>query len=227
MQNNLYFKFMQDNFPNSSRKNDEKLIVTYKRIQEANACIEIIEKYSQLSCVNSGIIYSNRFQRNLNKLLLYLPLNDEIGINIIMRTIIESLLKYCYSITIERDFEKTNKTSFRNIKDDLNKIKTLEYFANNLLDNLFSLYSSYSNDVHLKKMRITPDCEALQNIISGESYDVNKINSDLTRIIDIYNSFSIKYFELRESSLTVSERIRLNNRVSEKRKKRFLEQLMP
>lgn len=225
MKNNPYIEFVKENFPKSSKINDGKLIVTYKRIQEVNICIEILGKYSQLDRVGNGMFFLNAFQEKFNKLLLYLPLNDESGINIMMRTIIESLLKYFYFVKIDCNVEKINKISFRKMKDDLKKVGKSECFSYDGLTKLFSLYSYYSNRVHLKTKEVVSSCEYLQDVISSESYDISKINDDLTRIIDICNIFNINYFRIKEYNLTVSERLRLRNHLSCKRRARFLENL--
>lgn len=53
----------------------------------------------------------------INKILIYLPLNDNIGIFSCMRYSIEQFLKFIYSIYLNDSVEIINKKGYRHIKE--------------------------------------------------------------------------------------------------------------
>ena len=94
-----YLKFMEKYFPYSSKiPNEDKI---YQLVCENNLMVGIILSNmdaSRFYLNEEKLIFYRRYRDGVNKILIYIPLNDEIGIYACMRYSIEQLLKFIYSI---------------------------------------------------------------------------------------------------------------------------------
>lgn len=196
---NLYLEFIQKNFPKSSLLKNDNIHRLYEIIQEVNLSISILNKYTLKKDNDCCNVFLSRFQDALNKILLYIPLNDSTGINILFRIMIESLLRYLYSITtINNNFEKINKLPFRNLKSKLKCYNISDYQI------LYSMYAKYSNYIHGKK-EYNDTIVILQDIISSEQFDVKLVINEILKLVRIYNEYTIKLSNIKSTSFSIAD----------------------
>ena len=90
---NEYSKFLKKFFPLSAEIPNGNTI--YQFVCENNLISEIILSYMDVNkfyMSKEKLIFYRRYRDGVNKLLIYIPLNDEIGIYACMRYSIEQLL---------------------------------------------------------------------------------------------------------------------------------------
>ena len=87
-----YDEFLFKYFPNANFSKDDKRSL-YGLVCENNVMSEIFLKY--ISSHNTDfMMYYLRYRDGINKLLIYVPVNDDIGVYACMRYIIEQILKF-------------------------------------------------------------------------------------------------------------------------------------
>ncbi|MDQ0202454.1 hypothetical protein [Pectinatus haikarae] len=195
---NLYLEFIKKNFPESAIAKNINIYDFYKIIQEVNLSISILSKYAIQNDNDCWEIFLSRFQDALNKLLLYLPLNDSTGINILFRIMVESLLKYLYSISIDSDFNKIDKLAYRELKAKL-KHTNIDYQV------LYSIYAKYSNSIHVKKEYNNDTIIILQDIISSKQPNIVKLINEVLKLVNIYNERTIKLSNIKITTFSMAE----------------------
>lgn len=212
---NEYKKFLSKNFPSIVLY--EQYVDVYKVICKNNILTEIYIKYmsKKINCLDKTI-FLNRYAIGLNKILIYLPLNDAIGINACMRYAVEQFLKFIYSNCTNIDVKKINETSYRHIKEDLKKRNANIRIYNEDLIRLYSYYANYSNDVHDKRVSLDEEIIFLQSILSDKNNYIKKVYDDIVNITKLFDKMMINLFEIQERMLSMSERLRIKSSIGNK-----------
>lgn len=187
----------------------------YKIICKNNILTDIYLKYSDIGEDHESILFLHRYKWGLNKILLYLPVNDGIGINGCIRYSIEQLLKFIYSICFNYSIDKINKTSYRHIKDDLKtRTSTIRIKTENL-ECLYVYYAKYSNDVHDKNTS-NQEIDFLEMILKSDSKFINQVHADLINITKQFDTIMIYLFNIRTNNLSLAETHQLQRILSAK-----------
>lgn len=219
---NEYNTFIKKYFPYSGaidRKSVEKI---YRRINENALITEIFMKYIDKSPIKSNLEFLKVYKDFFNLLLLYIPINDINSINFCMRIMIESLLKFLYSIYFNDDI---NKISFRNMKEDFNKLKTDIFFNSKLIEVLFNYYGKYSNSIHNKNNKLNNHLEFIEKIITNKNTNFNKIDADLLNVLNVYYKIISNIYKFKISTFSTPEWTRLRKNLSPKRLAKFKQSL--
>ncbi|CAI3561555.1 hypothetical protein [Clostridium neonatale] len=212
-----YVEFLKKYFPYSNiiQDTDRKLI--YLRVCENNLFTEIyisrIVNY-QLQC---ELIFLKKYREQFNKLLIYIALNEPSGIEFCIRSTIEYILKFFYSIYFDKKFEMISKTSFRNIKDDFNKLETHIFIDKTNIELLLSDYGAYSNSIHGKEINESSSLEYMENIITLKNNDLKKIDKVLIRILNNYEKLMNNILKIHEINLSTAESIKIIKTLPKKR----------
>ena len=223
---NEYDKFLFKYFPNAQFLPDDKKAL-YSLVCENNIMSEII-----LNCISSCkmnlttdfIMYYLRYRDGINKLLIYIPLNYDIGVYACMRYIIEQILKFIYSLYGENAAEKINRTSYRHIKEEIRLMRNMPEDIKEKVEKLYTYYAKYSNNVHDKSVDYDHELKFLSEILK----DQNKYKDSICDIRSItFNVYDIliSIFKITYQQLNLSERIKLSEVIKKNRKKRILELL--
>lgn len=213
-----YYDFIQKYFPNSGAS--DKIEILYRKIEEINTLYEIFQNHTNFanSYLNEDkIIYLKRHIVGLNRLLIYVPLNDDIGIDACMRYSVEQFLKFLYGIYFDKDINKINKTSFRNIKDDFKELTNLDARVSECLTTIYNLYGKYSNNIH-KNCALDEDrFKYLSEILTSETGYAYKIQEDIDKIFSFFATVMASIFEIKMEGLSSSERLRLYSGLKRKK----------
>lgn len=137
-----YADFISKYFPLSGQMENEETL--YRLICESNLISRIMLKYMDMSIEyvdQEKLIFYRRFRDGINKVLLYLPLNEEIGICACMRYSVEQFLKFIYAIYFEKDIEKIVQTSYRHIKDDVKKNNVIPEKVKTEFQKMYTYYN--------------------------------------------------------------------------------------
>lgn len=216
-----YKEFIKKYFPYSGVINDESIELIYSRICENNLLTDIYEKYINNEEYNNGIscylIFLLRYKNHLNKLLIYIALNDYAGVNFCIRTAIENLLKFLYSIYFNKSFKTVNTTSFRHLKEDLNSLQTELFIDTGKLNILFTYYGDFSNSIHDKVESYQSELEYMENIIQSNAFKLNELDGKLVKVLNNYGALICNIFKFSEETFSSSEILRLKNTLSVKR----------
>ena len=146
--------------------------------------------------------YYLRYRDGINKLLIYVPVNDDIGVYACMRYIIEQILKFIYSLYGENSIEKINRTSYRHIKEEIR-----------LMRNMPDKSVDYDHELTF-----------LGEVLKDENKFKDSI-SDIKNIVFNVYDILISIFEITYEQLNLSERIKLSEVIKRNRKEKILELL--
>lgn len=211
-----YKDFISSYFPGCHYTKNFDLI--FSLISSNNILLDIFNTYVDNKTKNN-LIFSKRYQIGINKILIYIPLNDNIGIYACMRYLIEQLLKFIYSIYINETIEKINTTGFRIIKDNLLKQENYP-FDKNIIEQLISYYVKYSNNIHEKNIILQDTFPYLTSLLTQPNKFLEEVYNDLNSILDDCYLIYIKQFNIYYNRFSTDERLRLDKCFgSSKRKK--------
>lgn len=217
-----YLKFMEKYFPYSSKiPNEDKI---YQLVCENNLMVGIILSNmdaSRFYLNEEKLIFYRRYRDGVNKILIYIPLNDEIGIYACMRYSIEQLLKFIYSIYFEKDIIDINRTSYRYIKGDIKNNDNIDTYIKQHLMKLYTYYANYSNDLHDKEVTCNKELDFLGNIIQSENEFAYDIEKDLKEILTLSYEILCHLFDIKYDLLNISERLSLAHLNSRGRKRKI------
>lgn len=219
---NEYSKFLKKFFPLSAEIPNGNTI--YQFVCENNLISEIILSYMDVNkfyMSKEKLIFYRRYRDGVNKLLIYIPLNDEIGIYACMRYSIEQLLKFIYSIYFEKDIINISRTSYRHIKGDIKNNDNIDAYIKQHLIKLYTYYANYSNDLHDKEVTCDRELDFLGNIIQSENEFVYDIEKDLKEILTLSYEILCHLFDIKYDLLNISERLSLAHLNSRGRKRKI------
>lgn len=208
-----YNDFLNTYFPQT--KSHPYYSNIYNLICKNNILTDIYIKYSNIENDNDNIVFLQRYKWGLNKILLYLPLNDGIGINACMRYFIEQLLKFLYSICFSLSVDKINQTSYRHIKDDFKKRNKNISIKDQDLTFLYTYYANYSNDVH-DKNTTTQEIGFLEEILKSDNKFIKQVNNDLFKVTSHFDKIMINLFNITIDNLSLGEAQRLQRHMNSK-----------
>lgn len=220
-----YGKFINKYFPSSAPIENEEAL--YRLICESNLISQIMLKYISLEVeylTESKLIFYKRFRDGVNKLLMYLPLNEEIGIYACMRYSIEQFLKFIYAIYFDEELEVIGRTSYRHIKEDIKKNSVISDDIKLEMQKIYTYYANYSNDVHAKEIDENKELVSLGKIIKSDNEYSKAIENDLRKFLNISYKIMNKIFHIKYEILNTSERMSIE-RLQSNRKKIIFEML--
>nr|DAE48816.1 MAG TPA: hypothetical protein [Caudoviricetes sp.] len=224
---NKYCEFLKSNFPNFPNPDLKEIEQIYIKICENNILTDFfVEKLRELD-KEISIEFINRYKKTLNKLLIYIGVNDEDIINFSFRSSVEYILKSLCSFNEFSSEEKINKLSFRSISELLKKEENYLYTDMKVdSSNLLSLYGKFSNEVHGKVDIKINELEYMNLILGTNHVDYSKIYNNICNIVDTYEKIFIRALNISLSNIDASIIFKLSNIVSNKRiKKIFIDEV--
>lgn len=217
-----YAEFINKYFPFSSKIENEEVI--YRLICENNLISEIMLKYISLDigCLNKEKkVFYKRFRDGINKLLMYLPLNEEIGIYACMRFSVEQFLKFVYAIYFNKNADEISRISYRHIKEDIRNNIYVPETVKSELQKVYTYYAKYSNDIHAREIDENEGLVSLGRIIRSINEYSDNIENDLRNFLDTTYVIMNRIFHIEYKMLDTSERLSIANLKSCKRKKKI------
>lgn len=219
-----YDYFINQYFPLSHIIDNAKNI--YCLVCENNLISKIMLKYINLNVAYTNmvkLVFYRRFRDGINKILLYLPINEEIGIYACMRYSIEQFLKFIYAIYFDESIERIARVSYRHIKEDIKENVEIAGEIKKELQKVYTYYAKYSNDIHAKEFEEDEELISLGKIIKSKNEYANDIETDLRNILNSSYRTMQAIFSVKYEMLEASERINIENFPSSKGKKRIYE----
>lgn len=209
-----YENFIKLHFPYSKCMNNETPILVYRLVYELNMMSGIFKNYIGNRPYN---IFLDKYINKINKLLLYIPLNDQDSINFIIRSAVENIIKFIVCKYSSKDIKCISKMGFRNLKEEIQLLSNSTVIDMESIDKLFSLYGQYSNDVHGKDYTDKNEIKFLQSYILNENLSLSRTKDDVMKIIESYYKILNKSFNIKFSDFGSAERIRIRRSLSNKR----------
>lgn len=221
MKNNKYLRFLNQNYnfidintvPEVTKEQLEKL---YIEIENIFVVLVLIEK----NCKNEiKIDFIEVITNHLMGLLLNIPNNFYPSINFCFRGVIEGSIKFIYQNKIEKDqnYENVSKIGYRNLKEKLKKQIKEEY-----LNTLYSLYSEYSDDLHIKNKNKIDISDSINEIIKKLDYNYEKLIKDLRLLFESFMKFLNIEFKVNENNFPLEDRKYLKKKLSNSKYKKVM-----
>lgn len=212
-----YEEFIDKYFPKTQKNflyND-----IYRIVCKNNVLFDIYFKYSNIKKDTNEEFFLKRYMWGINKILLYIPLNDGIGINACIRYSVEQLLKFLYSVCFEKTINKINKTSYRHIKEEMLLRESSFRIEQESLEYLYTYYAKYSNDVH-DKVNFFKEITFLEEILNDKNTFIKQVYNDVTNITKQFDIIMIHLYQISIDKLTLGEKHRVQRLLSHKQYER-------
>lgn len=224
IRNNEYKKFLNEYIPKSNLLYNDKSNIIYLRVIENLIVTDIFRNYIGEYEVECYIEFLDDYKIQYTKMLLYIGINDYEAVTYCIRGLIESLLKFIYSIYIIEQKEDIQKLSFRNIKEDLKEFNSNGLNMNiKLIIKLCEIYGKYSNAIH-GKIDNRSSVQYIAEIIENENRELINIENILLDILNIYEDIMIEILEIE--SLATSELIVLKKSINNKRYNKLIQKII-
>ncbi|MHB9937891.1 hypothetical protein CF098_07660 [Clostridium sporogenes] len=209
---NNFSKFLQEFFPRHPSKNSKNLQMVYEKICENNMLTDIFINKINEDNIKDRTIFLILYKNKFVKILLYIGLNDIDSINYCIRSAVEYLLKFLFSIKNNSDIKIAGQTSFKYLKESLKDPNgELYHSMYKDINPLISTYGNFSNKLHGKDIRINNETEYLQEILTQNNVDYKKLCDTICQIVDCYEIIMIKILKLNIKKLSASEALRITN----------------
>lgn len=204
-----YINFLENSFPKCPVKKEKIIESIYEKICENNMLTDIftpriIKKYPK-----SQIEFLQLYKKQLNKILIYIGLNEEDGLNFCFRSCIEYLLKFIYSIQTVNNFSTINNINYRHLSESL-KDEENQIYPNIKIDinNFFDYYGKFSNSVHGKTQKTKNEIIYLEQIISFKHINYSKVYNYMSNILNSYEKVMQNILKITSKNLSASEILR-------------------
>lgn len=218
---NKYINFLNESFPKLSLEEEEALIDIYKTICENNIFTDSFKNKLCLKYEHAKDEYFEYYRNQLNKILIYVGINDKNVIDFCFRLSVEYLLKLLYSIKNNLDIKEINKKSFRFLSEDLKNTDSEIYTG--MVDDisiLLSYYGKFSNEIHGKIEQKT-ELEYMDEILKNKDTRFMTIKTQLSKLVKIYEKIFIKILQMNLKNVDAGLIFRLSNIMSNKRIKKL------
>lgn len=223
IRNNEYEKFLNEYIPKSNLLHNNNANIIYLRVIENLIVTDIFRNYISEYKVECYIEFLDDYKIQYTKMLLYVGINDYEAVTYCIRGLIESLLKFIYSIYIVEQKENIQKLSFRNIKEDLKEFNRNGLNMNiELIIKLCEIYGKYSNAIH-GKIDNRPSLQYIAEIIESENRELRNVEDILLDILNIYEDIMIEILAIE--SLATSELIVLKKSINNNRYSKLIQKI--
>lgn len=193
-----YLRFIEDYFPKSPVVKFKKFNYSFYEIINQNInFIRLMTKLDTEASKERKQLYKNFELLNL-RILYHWPSNDNFINKVIIRALVENILKIAVSYLNYKDATKTvDSLSFTEIKNFLTQ-KGIPIKHKDFYENMTNYFSHYSSDVHGSTIHQLSTEEYLVNIREHHS------EQDFKKLLDVHkkiNELAIPFF-LKETSVT-------------------------
>lgn len=223
MKNSKYLKFLSENFKfinieKISEKNFSKLENIYKEVESIFIILILIKKNcSKILKIDFIEIITN----HLLGLLLCIPNNFHPSIDFCFRGAIEGMIKFIYQNKIGKNmnYKDISKIGYRNLKDELKKEIKKEY-----LNSFYSLYSDYSNSLHIKNKTEIDISETINEIIKELDYNYETLEKNLNIFFNSLIVIIDDVYKINGNNFPLEDRIYLKKKLSNSKYKKIMKE---
>ncbi|MFC4389265.1 hypothetical protein ACFOZ1_15900 [Gracilibacillus marinus] len=193
-----YENFAKEYFHNSTVPKTGIMKKIYEVIQSNIHFMNLIRDIDKNQDKVRGELYETYYLLHL-RVLYHLPSNDEFINKILIRTIVENILRLCVSL-LDCNIGNLKEASFSTLKTNLEN-KGFQHKYKGLSDALNNNFGTYSKDVHGETVHKLSEKEYLVSIRTADN------NLHLARLLNVYkelNSAIIPFF-LKEIKTSKSD----------------------
>lgn len=219
-----YISYIHDNFPKFYQAKQKLIIedknnylkISFDTLNKILFEIEIIN--SKFTKENHSNIFLQEAYQLLNRIPLLIPINDQYILDMIFRSISESLLRLIVTSSHNKPMKISDAkiVSYTNIKKFI--IRDSFLFANQKKFNyLYTLFSETSYSQHNPAKEVKNIFFINDQILTNISY--RNLKSKVVNINKIFNTFLIpRVFMLKRHDLTIANRINIDKTMNKKEK---------
>ncbi|MBU7595727.1 hypothetical protein [Metabacillus halosaccharovorans] len=193
-----YEHFVKENFPNSTVPNTRNMKKLYVIIQSNIRFMKLIKDIDKEQDKVRNELYETFYLLHL-RVLYHLPSNDEFINKILIRTIVENILRLCASL-LNCNIGSLKEASFNTLNNNLEG-KGFQHRYKDLSNTLNNNFGTFSKDVHGENIHKLSEKEFLVSIRKAD----NIIH--LERLLNVYKEINraIIPFFLKEIRTTKSD----------------------
>ncbi|MDG0055150.1 hypothetical protein MMB75_15820 [Paenibacillus sp. P2(2022)] len=210
-----YKEFINMHFPSnvwSSKQGRIKSIGTLHSVAYDNMIlIEVFQDWIEEQDCQCHKEFLNNYKEYINSILIAIPVNHVGFVGYLIRSAVESLLKLLYSIAYpEKEQETIARTAFRNLKDELKEAYKAKGSAKlPQLAQLFSLYGTYSKEVHAHVTNNSNALGTLDYYIENYFEKMNHSVKDVKTIFKLFIELICEAISFNALELTLASSLRL------------------
>lgn len=212
----LYHSFIEKNYPLSSYINRENIEFKKSYFSIINKSIEIIIIYSETDIFSEiSLIIIEEIRVLLNKMLLYIPLNDSFILSSIIRALAEAHVKLIISL-VEVDIteERMSNLRFSEMKDIVKKNEQLQKHVNEI-DIAYAIFNDHSQVIH-DKHKALQTITFLDEQISRTTIDINKYTRIVNNLWKLEFNVTLELSNANNQDFSLAHKTRLRTYLSEK-----------
>ncbi|MBB6023570.1 preprotein translocase subunit Sss1 [Paenibacillus sp. JGP012] len=173
--------------------------------------IEVFQNWIEEHACQCNKQFLSDFKEYINSILVALPVNHVGFVGYLIRSAVETLLKLLYSLAFpDKDQGTIARTAFRNLKDELKEAyKIKESTKLPKLSQLFSLYGTYSKEIHAHLTNNFNALGTLDYYVSNYFEKMNHFVKDVNAMFKLFIELLCEAINFKFQELTFASIIRL------------------
>lgn len=212
----IYNYFLKSNFPKSVYITSEDTDIKKTYYSTINKLIELIIIYRETNLFSeSSTLLFEEIRILLNKMLLYVPLNDSFILSSIIRILAEKYLKLIISIS-DYDIDEKNLRNLRftNMKEVIKETRQLNEYTDEI-EIIYSIFNEHSQIIHDKHNSLQT-LTFLDEQITRTTIDIKKYTRVINNFWKIEFKLTLTLSNATNQDFSLAHKTRLKKYLSEK-----------
>lgn len=200
-----YINYYFPKFEFNGRISDEKVKEEFEKVVVLSKICHYLSDDEKIKSYTSIIEY------NVNNILYFMPMNENLSINTSIRNSAEYILKLIFYF--QNTSENFLGTGYRTLKDNSNSLRIYNTHKDKI-DNIFDIYARRSNVIHLKNVKNDSLKFILENKLASDIdiREISKVIQDINNCTNILLE-AICFYNV---SLGTSQKLMLKKVVTKK-----------
>lgn len=212
----LYNSFIKSNFPLSTYNSNENVESKKSYYANVNKLIEIVIIYKETEIFSeTSLLILEEIRILLNKMLLYMPLNDSFILSAIIRALTEAYIKLLISL-VELDIteEKIKNLRFSNMKVIIDNNQLFQKYAHEIKI-AYAIFNDHSQIIH-NKHKSLQNISFLDEQISRTTIDTNKYTRIVSNLWRLEFNVTLELVGAKNQDFSLAHKTKLKTYLSKR-----------
>lgn len=212
----LYNSFIESNFPLSTYNSSENIESKKSYYANINKLIEVVIIYKETKIFSEiSLLILEEIRILLNKMLLYMPLNDSFILSAIIRALTEAHIKLLISL-VELDVteDKMRNLRFSNMKVIIDNNQFFQKYTREI-EIAYAIFNDHSQIIH-NKHKSLQNISFLDEQISHTTIDVNKYTRIVSNLWKLEFNITLELVGAKNQDFSLAHKTKLKTYLSKK-----------